>query len=94
METIIQIMKNMIFQRWKQECIPTLLEKGNLTGYEVSKISGVPRSKVYNIWKTIKKNLIVVNKSEPKLYHAISANEFLEKLEKVLKMIFLFLPRI
>ena len=39
METIIQIMKNMIFQRWKQECIPPI-RKGNLTGYEVSKISG------------------------------------------------------
>ena len=27
METIIQIMKNMIFQRWKQRVYTTLLEK-------------------------------------------------------------------
>ena len=33
----------------------TLLEKGNLTGYEVSKISGVPRSKVYNILEKLLK---------------------------------------
>lgn len=94
METIIQIMKNMIFRDGDKSVYHTI-RKGNLTGYEVSKISGVPRSKVYNILeKLLKKNLIVVNKSEPKLYHAISANEFLEKLEKSVKMIFLFLPRI
>ena len=83
METIIQIMKKYDFSEMETRVYTTLLEKGNLTGYEVSKISGVPRSKVYNILeKLLKKNLIVVNKSEPKLYHAISANEFLEKLEK------------
>ncbi|EPE2449245.1 TrmB family transcriptional regulator [Enterococcus gallinarum] len=86
METIIQIMKKYDFSEMETRVYTTLLEKGNLTGYEVSKVSGVPRSKVYNILeKLLKKNLIVVNKSEPKLYHAISANEFLEKLEKSVK---------
>jgi sugar-specific transcriptional regulator TrmB len=57
-----------------------------MTGYEVSKQSGVARSKVYNVLeKLIKKNLVVVNKSEPKLYYAISAEEFLERLEKSVK---------
>ncbi|EOL44650.1 transcriptional regulator [Enterococcus phoeniculicola] len=86
METIIQIMKKYDFSEMETRVYTTLLEKGNLTGYEVSKHSGVPRSKVYNILeKLLKKNLIVVNKSEPKLYHAISADEFLEKLEKNVK---------
>ncbi len=54
----------------------------------------MPRSKVYNILeKLLKKNLIVVNKSEPKLYHAISANEFLEKLEKSVKNDLSFLTK-
>ncbi|MCH0209657.1 TrmB family transcriptional regulator, partial [Enterococcus faecium] len=49
---------------------------------------------VYNILeKLLKKNLIVVNKSEPKLYHAISANEFLEKLEKSVKNDLSFLTK-
>ncbi|HFM9352046.1 TPA: helix-turn-helix domain-containing protein, partial [Enterococcus faecium] len=64
METIIQIMKKYDFSEMETRVYTTLLEKGNLTGYEVSKISGVPRSKVYNILeKLLKKNLIVVNKS-------------------------------
>ena len=87
METMIQIMKKYDFSEMETRVYTTLLEKGNLTGYEVSKISGVPRSKVYNILeKLLKKNLIVVNKSEPKLYHAISANEFLEKLDMLWKV--------
>ncbi len=52
METIIQIIrKNMIFQRWKIRVYTTLLEKGNLTGYEVSKISGVHARKYITFWK-------------------------------------------
>ena len=45
METIIQIMKKYDFSEMETRVYTTLLEKGNLTGYEVSKISGVPRSK-------------------------------------------------
>lgn len=94
METLIQIMKKYDFSEMETRVYTTLLEKGNLTGYEVSKVSGVPRSKVYNILeRLLKKNLIVVNKSEPKLYHAISANEFLEKLEKSVQSDLTFLTK-
>ena len=83
METIIQIMKKYDFSEMETLVYTTLLEKGVMTGYEVSKQSGVARSKVYNVLeKLIKKNLVVVNKSEPNLYYAISSEEFLERLEK------------
>ncbi len=86
METIVQIMKKYDFSEMETLVYTTLLEKGVMTGYEVSKQSGVARSKVYNVLeKLIKKNLVVVNKSEPKLYYAISAEEFLERLEKSVK---------
>lgn len=41
---MIQIMKKYDFSEMETRVYTTLLEKGNLTGYEVSKISGVPRS--------------------------------------------------
>lgn len=83
MEQVIQIMNKYGFSEMETKVYTTLLEKGTLTGYEVSKQSGVARSKVYNILeKLVQKNLIVINKSEPKLYHAISSNEFLARLEK------------
>lgn len=86
METIVQIMKKYDFSEMETLVYTTLLEKGVMTGYEVSKQSGVARSKVYNVLeKLIKKNLVVVNKSEPKLYNAISSEEFLDQLEKNVK---------
>lgn len=86
METIIQIMKKYHFSEMETLVYTTLLEQDKLTGYEISKQSGVPRSKVYNILeKLLKKNLIIVNKSEPKLYRAISSDEFIERLEKDVK---------
>lgn len=94
MESIYQVMKKYDFSEMETKVYMALLEKGNLTGYEISKQSGVPRSKVYNVLeKLLKKNLIVVNKSEPKLYHAISSNEFLEKLEKDVKQDLSFLNK-
>ncbi|MGC3391246.1 TrmB family transcriptional regulator, partial [Enterococcus faecalis] len=46
-----------------------------------------------NLEKQLKKNVIVVNKSEPNLNHAISANEFLEILEKSVKNDLSFLTK-
>ena len=83
METIIQIMKKYHFSEMETLVYTTLLEQDKLTGYEISKQSGVPRSKVYNILeKLLKKNLVIVNKSEPKLYRAVSSSEFIERLER------------
>lgn len=83
MENIIQILKKYNFSEMESKIYLTLLQQGNLTGYEVSKYSGVPRSKVYNVLEImVKKNLIIVNKGEPKFYHAVSAEEFLYHLKK------------
>lgn len=61
----------------------SLIENGSMTGYEVSKKSGVPRSKVYNYLETlVKKGVVLVNKSEPKIYSAISPEEFVSMLKQ------------
>ncbi len=60
----------------------TLVEHGEMTGYEVSKKSGVPRSKVYNhLERLIQKGIVLVNKNEPKLYSSISTEEFVKSLK-------------
>lgn len=55
METIIQIMKKYHFSEMETLVYTTLLEQDKLTGYEISKKSGVPRSKVYNILEKLLK---------------------------------------
>lgn len=83
MQRIIQVMKKYNFSEYETLVYTTLLEIGNLSGYEVSKRSGVPRSKVYNVLESLlKKGLVIVTKTEPKLYQGIPAQEFLDKLKK------------
>lgn len=47
----------------------TLINHEQMTGYEVSKLSGVARSKVYNVLENlIQKNMVLVNQTENKMY--------------------------
>lgn len=83
MKTIEQVMRKFGYTESETSIYKTLLEGGNLTGYEVSKRSGVPRSKVYNLLETlVSKGLVIVNKSEPKLYQGLSTEEFVESLKR------------
>lgn len=82
MEQIVQVMKKYNFSEYETLVYTTLLEIGNLSGYEASKRSGVPRSKVYNVLESLlKKRLVIATKTNPKLYQAVSAQEFLGKFK-------------
>ncbi|MDT2816661.1 helix-turn-helix domain-containing protein [Vagococcus lutrae] len=83
MNTIKQVMKKFGYTENETSIYITLLESGNLSGYEVSKRSGVARSKVYNLLENlVNSGLVVVNKTEPKLYHATSSEELLNLLKQ------------
>lgn len=83
MTTINQVMKKFGFTESETAVYITLLENGNLSGYEVSKRSGIARSKIYNILENlVVKGLVIVNKTEPKLYQGLSAEEFIQNLEQ------------
>lgn len=79
---LVQKMKQFGFAESETNIYLTLVENGLMTGYEVSKKSGVPRSKVYNsLEKLVKRGVVLVNKSEPKLYSALSPEEFVSMLK-------------
>lgn len=79
---LVQKMKQFGFTESETNIYTTLVENRSMTGYEVSKKSGVPRSKVYNsLEKLVQKGVVLVNKSEPKLYSALSSEEFVSMLK-------------
>lgn len=83
MTTIKQIMKKFGITESETAVYVTLLESGKLSGYEVSKRSGVARSKIYNLLENlVTKGLVIVNKTEPKLYQGLSPEEFIQNLEQ------------
>ena len=51
--SVIELLKNFQFTESEAKVYVTLTQYGPQTGYEVSKTSGVPRSKVYNILESL-----------------------------------------
>lgn len=98
MERMIQVLKRFNFTESEVKVYVTLLQNGMQTGYEVSKASGVPRSKVYNVLEmlinrgvvvTSQGNRTVMYKAEPiqRLTNLIQASveEGIRELEQEAK---------
>lgn len=84
MEKLISLLKNFNFTESESKIYIALLQNGPRSGYEVSKISGVPRSKVYNILELlIQKGAVVVTHIErSSLYKAESVECVTSRLRK------------
>lgn len=83
MNQVISIMKDYQFSEYETLVYIELLKKANQTGYEVSKNSGVPRSKVYTTLNTLlKKELIISSSTDPVLYMAQPVEKLLELLKE------------
>ncbi len=81
MEHIINLMKKYNFTEYETKVYIALLEIGKSTGYEISKMSSVPRSKVYNTLESLlKKGLIQKTINNQVLYTAIPVDEFINML--------------
>jgi sugar-specific transcriptional regulator TrmB len=98
MERMIQVLKRFNFTESEVKVYVTLLQNGAQTGYEVSKGSGVPRSKVYNVLEmlvnrgavvTSQGNKTVMYRAEPvkRLANLIqtSVEEGIQELEQEAK---------
>lgn len=61
MDKTINILKNFNFNESEAKAYINLFQHGPCSGYELSKISGVPRSKIYNILETLFQKGYVTN---------------------------------
>lgn len=61
----------------------TILQKGNLSGYETSKLAGVSRSKIYNFLENlIKKGFLIYQvKENNNLYSAVPIEEITNRIQ-------------
>lgn len=84
MDKIINLFKKFNFTESETKVYVTLLQNGAKSGYEVSKISGVPRSKVYNSLELlIKKGTVNIAQGEKSvLYKAEDVQCVINHLKK------------
>ncbi|MGI5172757.1 TrmB family transcriptional regulator [Treponema sp. OMZ 840] len=83
-EKMVFLLKNFGFTESESRVYVSLLESGPCTGYEVSKISAVPRSKVYGVLETLlQKGAVALTRRDKKiLYNAQSVSEVSGVIEK------------
>lgn len=83
MSDVITLMKKYNFTEYETKVYTTLLEIGQATGYEISKMSSVPRSKVYNTLEVLlKKGAVCKANKEQVLYSAVAVEEFIDALKQ------------
>lgn len=84
--SLINKLKEMNFSEVEAKIYITLLKYGKSTGYEISKYSGIPRSKIYNHIETLMSRGVLELYSTEKvnLYKAISPEELVKLSRKSL----------
>lgn len=83
MDNLLNLLKKFGFTEYETKVYVALLKNGSGTGYEVSKNSSVPRSKVYNILEMLmSKGCVVISKDDkPVKYAAIPVDEFVKNIK-------------
>ncbi|NME45359.1 TrmB family transcriptional regulator [Faecalicoccus pleomorphus] len=85
--SVIELLKNFQFTESEAKVYVALSQYGPQTGYEVSKTSGVPRSKVYNILESLgKRGIVCFSQSKrTKLYKAESIDMVCSLIENTIQ---------
>lgn len=82
MDELIKEMQNIGFTNYEAKIYISLLQKNPATGYEISKLSGVPQAKVYeNISRLSASGIVLTIGSEPSKYVPLPPEELLKTLQ-------------
>lgn len=81
---IIKEMKSLGFSEYEIKAYLSLLEKNPLNGYTLSKESGIPRSRIYEVLDSLKNKQIVFEQNDGKtsIYYPLEPKMLITKLEK------------
>jgi sugar-specific transcriptional regulator TrmB len=82
MQNILQNLQNLNFSQYESKAYLALLQRGEVTGYELAKNSGIPASKIYQVVnKLIAKEVVLAIDSEPVRYAPIPPDAVLTRLK-------------
>ena len=82
--SVIQEMKSLGLSEYEVKAYLSLLEKNPLNGYSLSKESGIPRSRIYEVLDMLKSKGMVFEQSDEKttVYYPLEPKLLISKLEK------------
>lgn len=92
MEKILTEIQKLGFSQYESKAYLSLLQHSPVTGYELSKRSGVPRSMIYEVInKLIDRGAVYTIPSDPLKYTPVPARELLKRVRRNLDATFDFL---
>lgn len=94
MDELLPSFSKLGFTAFEARAYLSLLKKGNVTGYELSKESGIPSSKIYSVLNhLVAKNLAIPLESHPVRYLPRAPEEMVELFSKEFGETFTFLKK-
>jgi len=94
MEKVLTEIQKLGFSQYESKAYLSLLQHSPVTGYELSKRSGVPRSMIYEVVnKLIDRGAVYTIPSDPIKYSPVPAREFLKRVRRNIDATFDFLDK-
>ncbi|MCD6367877.1 MAG: TrmB family transcriptional regulator [Candidatus Aenigmarchaeota archaeon] len=82
-QKVLDVLKTLGLNSYERKLYVTLLAKGTSTAGSLSELSGVPRSRTYDVLESLAdKGFVVIQSNKPLKYVAIPPDEALERLRK------------
>ncbi|RXT15427.1 TrmB family transcriptional regulator [Ammoniphilus sp. CFH 90114] len=92
MELLFSELQKLGFSQYESKAYVALLQNSPVTGYEVSKRSGVPRSMIYEVLgKLVDRGAVYLVPSEPVKYAPVPAKDMLQRMRNNLENSMAFL---
>jgi sugar-specific transcriptional regulator TrmB len=89
METLIEHMSMFNFSPYETRAYCALLQKSPINGHEVSRVAGIPPSKIYEtLHRLHQKGAVLIYHSEPTLYAPVPYQDLLANLHQRTEMTF------
>lgn len=94
MSDLIEKLKEIGFNTYEAKVYIALLKKYPATGYEVSKLAGIPQSRTYDTLKVLEnKNIVVSTNTKPISYTPIKPKQLTSKYQKKINSTINFLDK-
>ena len=82
MKNLLQYLQMLNFSQYESKAYLSLLQQGQVTGYELAKNSGIPASKIYAVLnRLVEKEVIMALDSEPIRYTPLPPDEIVNRFK-------------
>jgi len=82
MSKLVEALKSFGLSEYEARALLTLLSKGELTAKEISELSGIPRTSVYDVMNSLESKGLIKSFGKPLKFKALKTDEILSILSK------------